>query len=169
MALFLRARYRLACSVIFPRSIEETFAVFENPRNLGSITPDWLKFRITTPEPFAMAEGLTLDYRIQWMGIPIPWRTRITAYEPPFLFVDEQIRGPYVGWRHRHTFRELEGGVEVADSVEYELPLGLAGRLAHEAMIAKQLLAIFRFRQHAIGELLGVRGTVVTAPRIDAV
>lgn len=153
--------------MIVARTIGEVFEAFEDPRNLPRITPGWLKFRITTPEPIVMAERLTLDYKIRWIGVPMPWRTRITAYEPPFLFVDEQIRGPYVLWRHRHTFREVECGVEVADSVEYELPLGPAGRLAHQAMIGSQLRGIFRFRQQAIAEMLGAQSTAILAPRIE--
>jgi len=166
MALFLHPRYRLECSLIVPRSIGETFAVFEDPRNLAKITPRWLNFRIRTPEPIVMAKNLTLDYRIKWLGVPMPWRTLITAYDPPRRFVDEQIRGPFRLWRHVHTFEEVPGGVEVADAVDYELPLGPAGRMAHQAIVSSQLLSIFRFRQKAIGELLGVPGITVESPRV---
>ncbi|MEO8028544.1 MAG: SRPBCC family protein, partial [Bryobacteraceae bacterium] len=105
-----------------PRSMDETFAVFEDPRNLARITPPWLNFRITTPEPIVMRQGANIDYRIQWLGLPISWRTLITAYQPPSFFVDQQVQGPYSLWRHRHTFRQSEGGTAVADRVEYELP-----------------------------------------------
>ncbi len=169
MARFLQPRYRLECALIVPRTIEEIFAVFEDPRNLSRITPSWLNFRILTPEPIVMARGLILDYQIRWLGIPMPWRTLITAYQPPLQFVDEQTRGPFTVWRHVHTFREVSGGIEVADSVEYQLPFGPLGTLAHSAMVRGQLLAIFRFRQKAIGQILGVPGATMQEPRIRVV
>ena len=169
MARFLQARYRLDCALIVPRTMEETFAVFEDPRNLARITPSWLNFRIRTPEPIVMAHGLVLDYRIKWLGIPMPWRTLITSYDPPFRFVDEQRRGPFSLWRHVHTFREVSGGVEVADAVDYQLPLGPLGTLAHSALVGRQLLAIFRFRQKAIGEILDASGKTIQEPRIRVI
>lgn len=154
--------------MIVTASIAETFAVFEDPRNLARITPPWLNFKITTQEPIVMAKNLTLDYKIKWLGVPMPWRTLITAYEPPYLFVDEQIRGPYILWRHRHTFRKVSGGVEVADAVEYQLPLGPAGAIAQQILVGRQLLAIFRFRQKAIGQMLHSAGKPIVAPRLTA-
>lgn len=160
------ARYLLECSLTLPRSVEETFRVFEDPRNLARITPDWLNFRITTPGNPPMRRGLEIDYIIRWMGLPMPWRTLISDYQPPKRFVDEQIRGPYKHWRHRHEFRPHAGGTLVEDAVEYELPLGLIGRAAHQGLVGRQLLAIFRFRQQAIGGLLQSSGVPVLEPRI---
>jgi len=152
--------------MIVSRPIGEIFAVFEDPRNLERITPPWLNFQIVTPEPIVMAPGLILDYRIRWLGVPMRWRTRIADYLPPRRFIDEQIRGPFALWRHTHTFREVERGVEIADAVEYRLPLGTAGTMAHSALVRRQLLAIFRFRQKTIAELLGQRAIALVAPRI---
>jgi ligand-binding SRPBCC domain-containing protein len=41
----------------------------------------------------------------------------------------------------------------MADRVEYELPLGLLGRLAHEVLVRRQLERIFRHRARVIAEL----------------
>ena len=78
------------------------------------------------------------------------WKTRITEYEPPFLFVDEMEKGPYSLWRHRHTFRPSEQGTIVCDRVEYALPLGPIGNLAHNLMVRRQVEEIFLFRQRAL-------------------
>jgi ligand-binding SRPBCC domain-containing protein len=82
------------------------------------------------------------------------WKTRIVEYEPPNRFIDEQMRGPYRLWRHRHTFRETAAGTVIADSVDYRLPFGAPGVAAHALIVRRQLIAIFRFRQRAIAKLL---------------
>lgn len=140
--------------MITPVAVRDAFAVFEDPRNLAKITPAWLNFRITSPGPIVMKKDAVFDYTLRWMGIPLRWRTRITEYEPPFYFVDEQIRGPYVLWRHRHTFHPTEEGTLVSDDVDYILPFGGLGALVHRLVVAEQLKKIFRFRQEALNEIL---------------
>jgi ligand-binding SRPBCC domain-containing protein len=68
---------------------------------------------------------------------------------------DEQARGPYRFWRHRHGFEETAGGTIVSDYVEYALPLGALGAITHRLIVGRQLREIFRFRQNALIPLLG--------------
>ncbi len=145
--------YIFECEMVAPVSVQEAFSVFENPHNLAEITPPWLNFKITTKDRIAMRKGAEIDYTIRWMGVPIRWNTLITEYEAPFVFVDEQVRGPYKLWRHTHTFKPCEAGTIVADRVEYALPFGILGRIAHTVMVRNQLEAIFRFRQKRLAEM----------------
>ncbi|MEZ5404217.1 MAG: SRPBCC family protein [Bryobacteraceae bacterium] len=147
--------YLLRCELKTRRSLAEAFAVFEDPRNLARITPPWLNFRITTAEEIVMRRGARIDYRIRWLGLPVAWSTLITDYEPPHRFIDFQDRGPYVLWRHLHSFTEDTDGTVVADEVRYVLPFGPLGWLAHSWKIGDQLIEIFQYRQRAIGDLLG--------------
>lgn len=146
--------YRLECSMSVPVSLQEAFAFFEDPRNLARITPPWLHFRITSPEPIVMRKGAEIKYQIRWLGLPFNWKTVITQYEPPFFFVDEQATGPYAYWRHRHDFKPSEYGALVSDRVDYALPLGLLGRLAHGLGVRAQLQEIFDYRQNALAGIL---------------
>ena len=138
-----------------PRTLDETFAFYADPRNLAVITPPWLGFRIASDGPLVMREGLRIDYRIRPLGVPQRWTSEITRYEPPHRFVDEQRRGPYAGWHHLHEFRAVPGGTEIRDVVTYSLPLGALGRLAHALLVRRQLQEIFDFRERRIGALLG--------------
>jgi ligand-binding SRPBCC domain-containing protein len=147
--------YVLECELIAPVTIQRAFEVFEDPYNLAKITPPWLNFKILSPE-VRMRSGEEIEYRFRWLGAPMYWKTIISAYQPPFYFVDEAVRSPYSYWRHHHFFRVLEGGgTAVADRVEYGLPLGPLGRAAHGAVVGRQLRRIFEFRQRAIGGMLG--------------
>ncbi len=141
--------------MISPVSLQEAFAVFENPYNLAAITPPWLNFRILTPN-LQMHLGAEIDYEFRWMGIPLLWKTRITEYEPPFHFVDEALKSPYLLWRHRHTFRPRAEGTLISDQVDYSLPFGFFGNAAHSLVVRKQLDQIFDYRQKIVAQMLGV-------------
>ena len=144
----------LECEMIAPLAVREAFEIFEDPYNLARITPPWLNFRITSQGKVEMKQGAGITYRMRWAGIPLSWETVITEYEPPFFFVDEQVRGPYRYWRHRHSFRPAEGGTIVGDRVEYALPFGWLGRAVHALSVRRQLRQIFKYRQQALAELM---------------
>jgi ligand-binding SRPBCC domain-containing protein len=143
------------------RSIEEVFSVFQDPYNLAKITPPSLRFRVTSKQKVVMRKGAEIEYTIRWLGVPMSWKTVIAEYSPPFAFVDQQARGPYTLWRHRHSFFPTADGVRVRDQVDYALPLGPLGRVAHAFVVAQQLRAIFRYRQAKLSDLFG-GGTVTT-------
>lgn len=157
--------YSLDCELVTSASLEETFAVFQDPYNLARITPPELSFRILTKN-LVMRKGAEIDYQLRPFGVPMKWRTLITEYDPPHGFVDEAVRGPYALWRHRHSFRETARGTLVADHVDYALPFGPLGAIAHKLAVSKQLREIFTFRQTAIAELLGGTITQVKPPEI---
>ncbi len=152
--------------MISGQPLAETFAIFEDPYNLAKITPPWLNFRVTSPERVQMKRDAEIEYVIRWFGFPIRWKTRITDYDPPRRFVDEQERGPYTLWRHQHNFEEITEGTRVLDRVEYRLPFGLLGRLVHAAVVRRQLLAIFRYRQRELGKMFGDKSRQLVAPHI---
>lgn len=158
--------YSLRCELLAPLRISRVFEAFENPYNLAIITPPWLNFQVTSDERVVMKEGAEIRYRFRWLGLPMAWKTIITEYRPPYSFVDEQARGPYPLWRHRHTFEETSEGTLVRDRVDYALPLGPLGRAAHAAVVGAQLRKIFAYRQEKMDELFGVRCRKLGAPEI---
>jgi ligand-binding SRPBCC domain-containing protein len=156
--------YELTASVWLGRPREEVFPFFADASNLEAITPRFLSFAIATPEPIEMAEGTLIDYRLKVRGLPLKWRTLISAWQPPERFVDEQVRGPYRQWVHEHTFTDQEGGTLCGDRVLYAVP---GGRLVHWLAVKRDVLSIFAYRQERLIEVLG-RGTgrVVEPTRI---
>lgn len=142
--------------VVLPRSVDEVFAFFADAHNLNMITPDWLSFSILTPRPIEMREGALIDYRILLRGLPMRWRTRITSWQPPHNhmaeFVDEQLSGPYVLWRHTHSFAACEGGTRCRDRVEYA---HRGGAFAERWLVRPDLERIFSHRQKRMLQILG--------------
>jgi ligand-binding SRPBCC domain-containing protein len=140
---------------LVPRPRAEVFAFFADAGNLERLTPPFLHFEILTPGPIAMRPGTLIDYRLSLFGLPFAWRTRIEVFEPGVRFVDVQLRGPYRRWRHTHTFADAPGGTQIGDRVEYALPLGPLGELAHALLVRRQLDAIFSHRRRVIAARWG--------------
>jgi ligand-binding SRPBCC domain-containing protein len=136
------------------RPIEEVFAFFGDANNLEAITPSWLHFSVITPAPIAMGIGTRIEYSLRWRRLPLRWTTIIEAWEPPYRFVDTQLRGPYRLWHHTHTFQSQMGGTLIRDEVRYRLPLGWLGSALHRLGIHRDLEAIFDERARRVRELL---------------
>jgi ligand-binding SRPBCC domain-containing protein len=147
--------YRLVRTQLIPRPLAEVFPFFADAGNLEAITPPWLHFRILTPRPIQITSGALIDYRIRVLGIPLKWRTRIDAFEPPHRFTDTQVRGPYKLWLHTHEFEETPDGTLMTDRVDYQLSLGPIGWMARVLFVRRQLEQIFDFRYEAVERLLG--------------
>jgi ligand-binding SRPBCC domain-containing protein len=148
-----RMTHVLRTAMSLPLDIQAVFAFFCDASNLENITPPELHFHITTPKPIQMAEGARIDYRLRLFHFPFTWRTKISLWDPPHRFVDEQIQGPYRMWVHTHRFLEECGMTKICDEVHYRLPLWPAGEIAHLAVGAR-LRRIFCFRKQAIEEIL---------------
>jgi hypothetical protein len=148
-----RFTYELAASQVLPLPREQAFTFFEDPRNLFDITPDWLRFVMKDRATMtAMFENAEFDYTIRWLGMTIPWRSRIIDHHPPERFTDIQIAGPYRSWSHRHAFESVPEGTLMRDIVIYQLPFGPVGGIAHALMVRRQLKDIFRYRAQRIDE-----------------
>jgi len=140
-------------SVALPVARSKLFPFFADARNLERLTPPSLRFEILTPGEIRMEAGATIDYRLRVSGFPVRWRTVIKVWEPPLRFVDVQTKGPYALWRHTHTFEETPQGTMMRDRVEYALPFGPLGELAHRLFVARQLERIFSFRARVVAEM----------------
>jgi len=139
--------YELTWEQFIDQPIDKVFNYFSHPENLEEITPPRLKFTILTPRPIPMEKGSLIDYTIRILGFPVHWRTLITSYNPPHGFVDEQIKGPYVIWHHRHSFKDINGGTMIQDTIRYAIPLGIIGRFLNFIWIQKDLKDIFAYRK----------------------
>ena len=99
-----------------------------------------------------MEENAEFIYIIKFHNIPLYWKTRIVKYEPPYLFIDEQLKGPYKKWIHTHTFEEKGDSTIMYDKVEYDLYGGFLKSIINKVSVERSVKKIFEYRKKVIGE-----------------
>lgn len=142
--------YQIKRTQKLPISVEEAWDFFSSPKNLARITPAHMRFHILGfSGGDKMYAGQIIRYKINVLPlVPARWTSEITHVQAPHFFVDVQRFGPFAMWHHQHRFKEVPGGVEMTDEVNYAIPLGILGRLAHWMFVRNEVNRIFdhRFR-----------------------
>lgn len=147
--------YHLKRRQILPVSLEEAWEFFTSPKNLNKITPPEMGFDIRyISGGEGTYAGQIIVYRVKILpGIYTSWVTEITQVKDLQYFIDEQRFGPYRLWHHQHHFRGTKEGVEMIDEVNYVVPLGVLGRLAHWFFVGRKVNAIFDYRYKVLESL----------------
>jgi len=143
------ATHLLTTSTRVAAPADDLFPFFSKPTNLGLMTPTSMQFRIVGPAP-AMSENATVEYRLRVGLLPIRWRTRIVAWDPPRSFADVQDAGPYRVWRHEHVFVAQDGVTTMEDRVYYAPPLGAFAGVLNRVFVAPSLRTLFCYRADVI-------------------
>jgi ligand-binding SRPBCC domain-containing protein len=171
----------LRTSQWIPFPVELVFAFFANPGNLPHLMPPWQRARVESsrliappPRPLAPDPALRFQSPVGGEGSEIAvsfrpvarlpfrigWLACITEFAWNSHFCDEQIRGPFASWKHRHGIaaevREGAVGTLVSDEVEYRLPLGPLGDIAKAMFVRREMEATFAYRQQRLEEILPV-------------
>ena len=131
---------------------ERVFAFHELPDAIIRLIPSWESSRVVEPAPNLRAGSRTLiDTKIFGL-FTVRWEALHTAYDPPRMFEDVQVKGPFKSWRHRHIVEPHEEGARLRDEIEYEPPLGLFGRLGAPLLIVPRLKRLFDYRHQVTRE-----------------
>jgi ligand-binding SRPBCC domain-containing protein len=148
--------YTLHTKHNLPISLDQAWEFLSNPKNLKIITPDYMGFKTLSGDEKEMFAGQIIQYIVTpVMGIPMKWVTEITHVVDKKYFVDEQRFGPYALWHHKHFLKEIPGGVEMEDIVDYKVPMGILGQIAHPFLVKPKLEEIFNYRSQKLIELFG--------------
>lgn len=139
-----------------PISVDEAWFFFSDPKNLKTITPDYMSFDILSGADRPMFSGQIIQYIVTpILGIKTKWVTEITHVVDKEYFVDEQRFGPYRLWHHKHFIKPIDGGIEMEDIVDYKLPFGFIGQLVHPIIVKPKLEEIFNYRTKKLEALFG--------------
>ncbi|MDX1652893.1 MAG: SRPBCC family protein [Brumimicrobium sp.] len=148
--------YQLKRTQKVKTDLETCWDFFSSPKNLKTITPEYMGFDIKGELPQQMYEGMMIEYKVKPLfNIAMSWITEIKNIREKEFFVDEQRKGPYKIWHHEHHFKAVDDGVEMTDIVSYELPLGFLGRIFHPVLVKGKLEEIFDYRYKKVEEIFG--------------
>lgn len=158
--------HRIEATQVLPITVDEAWAFFADPRNLALLTPPEMRFDAPLGLPAVVREGMVVRYRMTpLLGVPVTWVAEFTHVEDSRLFVDEQRSGPYRYWQHQHRFRKAPGGVEVADTIHYDVGFGALGEVINACLVQPRLRAVFAFRRRALEERFGAVRSGNMGPR----
>lgn len=145
-------KYQLLKQQQFYCDIVTVWNFFSSPFNLTKITPDNMRFDvISNLKDESIYEGMEIEYIVSpLLRIPLKWKTRITQVDKFKSFTDMQEKGPYKYWNHNHQFVLNSKGVLMQDRVDYELPFGFLGGIAHQLLVKKKLESIFDYRYQVL-------------------
>ena len=148
--------YQLNAKQCIKTDIQTAWEFLSDPKNLQRITPKAMGFNILAGADRKMFPGQVIHYTVSpFPGVTTKWVTEITHVENGKYFVDEQRFGPYALWHHKHFIKEIEGGVEMEDIIDYKIPFGFLGRMMHPIVVGPKLKEIFEYRRTALIELFG--------------
>ncbi len=148
--------YQLHKKQKLPITKKKAWEFLSDPKNLKTITPDYMGFNILSGADKPMFAGQIIQYIVTpILGIKTKWVTEITHVVKDEYFVDEQRFGPYALWHHKHFIKEIDGGVEMEDIIDYKVPMGVLGQLVHPILVKPKLEEIFNYRTQKLEELFG--------------
>jgi ligand-binding SRPBCC domain-containing protein len=148
--------YRLQSKQNLPISKKEAWEFLSNPKNLKIITPEYMSFDIISGADRPMFAGQIIQYLVTPIfSIKTKWVSEITHVVEGEYFVDVQLFGPYSLWHHKHFIKEIPGGVEMEDIIDYKVPLGILGQLVHPFIVKPKLEEIFKYRRKKLIALFG--------------
>lgn len=147
----------LKYSQTLPLNLSACWDFFSSPANLKVLTPEHLDFNITNlNDSKKMYPGQIITYTIRpILNIPIEWVTEITQAQQPDYFIDEQRFGPYKFWYHEHRFNAIANGVEMIDTIYYQLPCGILGKILNSIKIKHDIECIFSYRKAKLEKMFG--------------
>ncbi len=143
MELF-EARVELPCSV------EEVFDLVARPEGIKKISPPEMGlFFKNSPERYAL--GSMVEFKIQALGLVREITHKVTAFDDPRSFTEEQVAGPFRHWVHEHIFETLEDSRCVAiDRIQFLPPGGVAGMIMTTTRILENLEDGFDYRHEQL-------------------
>ncbi len=97
-----------------------------------------------------MGLGDTVTWEAKHLGVRQRLTVRITEYERPHQFVDEQVRGAFKSMRHVHEFVPVAGGTLMKDNFRYMVPLGGLGMLVDKLFLEGYMRKLLSARNECL-------------------
>ena len=131
---------------------ERVFAFHEQADAFERLMPPWENAKIIQKADISVIGSQAIvDTKIFGL-ITTRWVAEHTAYDPPRMFEDIQLSGPFAKWRHRHIIKPHSEGAILRDEIEYEPPFWFLGVLAAPFAVVPKLEKMFEYRHQVTRE-----------------
>ncbi|MGH2382914.1 MAG: SRPBCC family protein [Candidatus Limnocylindria bacterium] len=129
-----------------PAAVDEVFAFFDDPGNLGRLMPPPVSIRLVRIEPAPPRPGSIFEFRYGLGPLKRTWTVRLLERIENERFVDETLSGPMARFHHSHTFTAARRGTWIEDRIDFHVgPDGLAGTVIDRiAGIVMRLTFVWR-------------------------
>jgi ligand-binding SRPBCC domain-containing protein len=131
---------------------ERVFAFHELPDALARLTPPWERARVLQPALISRVGSVAIIETRLFGLVPVRWEAKHTAYDPPRMFEDVQVSGPFKLWIHRHIVEPRGDDAVLRDEIKYEPPFGFIGRAFAPLLIVPRLRRLFDYRHQVTQE-----------------
>jgi ligand-binding SRPBCC domain-containing protein len=127
-------------------SPQRVFAFHEQANVLSLLIPPWETAQVVQPAKISEVGTQAIVETKVFGPITARWVAQYTFYDPPHLFEDVQVKGPFRSWRHRHIVAPHAEGAILRDEIDYEPPLGFLGRALAPLFVQRRLQKLFDYR-----------------------
>ncbi|MCT3899654.1 SRPBCC family protein [Elizabethkingia anophelis] len=86
-----------------------------------------------------ISNGETVTWQATHFGIRQTLTSKITAFDMPFHFRDEMLKGAFKYIKHDHYFEKTNTGTLMTDIFRYDSPLGILGKIFNKLILTRYL------------------------------
>lgn len=137
MSTFIRK-----CTLTCPA--DEVFAWHTRPGAFERLSPPWRDVEVVRSSG-SISPGSEVELKLRAFGpLSCRWLLRHGELVKNELFTDEQVRGPFRRWQHRHSFIPHSDSLStMLDEIDYSLPLYAR---PFSPLFGRELNRLFAFR-----------------------
>lgn len=137
---------------VIKASPERVFSFHELPDAIERLIPPWENAVIIQKADVSKVGSQAIIEQKIFGIVPSRWVAEHTAYDPPRMFEDIQVSGPFKSWRHRHIVEPHPDGALLRDEIDLEPPLSIFGKLAAPLIIIPRIEKMFEYRHQVTRE-----------------
>lgn len=143
---------KFAKETVIKATQEEVFAFHELPNAFEMLIPPWENAKIIQKADISKIGSRAIIETKIFGFIPSRWVAEHVNYDPPNMFEDIQVSGPFRRWRHRHIVRSHPDGAILQDEVDYEPPMAFLGMAMTPFLVTPKLDKMFDHRHKVTKE-----------------
>lgn len=100
-------------------------------------------------------DTVTFEARHFWIRQKLT--SRITAYQAPYYFVDEMLKGAFKSLRHEHIFEEQNGKTLMKDRLTMVAPFGIIGWVTERLILKSYMKRFLMYRNQQLKLLIEMK------------